>query len=216
MRGLDCLLIMDSVTRLCHAQRQIGLAAGEPPATRGYPPSVFSMLSSLLERSGRTSKGSMTGFYAVLIEGDDLTDPIPDAVRGILDGHIQLSHELVQKGHWPAINVLDSISRVANDVTSPDHQSARAQVLRSIHAYQQVEELLTVGAYAAGSNRDFDLAIAVKPMIDKLLQQGPSEVSGAADSRKTMEQLMVLAAQIQSVAGQLATGASRQPPGPGR
>ena len=209
-KGLDCLLIMDSVTRLCHAQRQIGLAAGEPPATKGYPPSVFAMLASLLERSGRTSQGSITGFYAVLMEGDDLTDPIPDAVRGILDGHIQLSPSLAQRGHWPAIDVLDSISRVSDDVTSSEHQQARAQVLRSIHAYNQVEELLNVGAYAAGSNVDYDLAIAVKPAIDKLLRQGPGEVAAAGESNKTRQQLLALAEQIQRVAGQLAKGSSRQ------
>lgn len=214
--GLDVLLIMDSVTRLCHAQRQIGLAAGEPPATKGYPPSVFSMLPCLLERSGRTGAGSITGFYAVLIEGDDLADPIPEAVRGILDGHIQLSRELAQRGHWPAIDVLNSISRVANDVTSSDHQVARAQVSRSIHAYQQVEELLNLGAYAAGSNPDYDLAIAVKPAIDQLLQQGPSEVRGTANPEKTKHQLLALAAQIQGVAKKLAQGQPHRSQGPAR
>lgn len=143
--GLDVLLIMDSVTRFCQAQRQVGLAAGEPPATKGYPPSVFAMLPRLLERSGRTSRGSITGLYSVLVEGDDINEPISDACRGILDGHIALSRDLAEQGHYPAIDILGSISRVADDVIAADHQTARRDVVKLIAAYRRVEDLLNIG-----------------------------------------------------------------------
>ncbi len=174
-RGRNVLLIMDSLTRFCQAQREVGLAAGEPPATKGYPPSVFASLPRLLERSGRTSRGSITGFYAVLVEGDDMNEPIADAARSILDGHILLSRDLANKGHWPAIDVLGSISRVCDQVIDAEHNEARREVLKLVSAYRQVEDLVNIGAYAAGSNPDFDLAIACKPIIDQLLQQGRSE-----------------------------------------
>lgn len=202
-QGMDVLLIMDSVTRFCQAQRQVGLATGEPPATKGYTPSVFSMLPVLLERSGRTSKGSITGFYSVLVEGEELTDPIADSARGILDGHIVLSRDLANQGHWPAIDVVSSISRVADDVTDGEHQHARRQVLKLVHAYRQVEDLLNIGAYAAGSNPDFDLAIACKPQIDQLLQQSRSRGSEKADFMKTRAILMALHQQIERTRAQL-------------
>ena len=202
-QGLNVLLVMDSVTRFCQAQRQVGLASDEPPATKGYPPSVFAMLPNLLERSGRTSKGSITGFYAVLIEGDELTDPITDAARGILDGHIQLSRELAQSGHWPAIDVLTSVSRVAEQVIDTQHRNAAQQVQRLISAYRQVEDLVNIGAYAVGSNPDYDLAIACKPAIDRLLEQGRNEVSGQADFSQTQKQLLALLQQIQQTRQQL-------------
>ncbi|MEE9211597.1 MAG: FliI/YscN family ATPase [Phycisphaeraceae bacterium] len=202
-QGKDVLLIMDSVTRLCQAQRQVGLAAGEPPATKGYPPSVFAMLPSLLERSGRTGKGSITGFYAVLVEGDDLNEPISDATRGILDGHILLTQNLVSRGHWPAIDVLGSISRVTPDVIDPDHDAARREVLRLVSAYQQVEDLLNIGAYATGSNNEFDLAITCKPVIDLLLQQGRNESVGKGDFASARKLLLALTQQIQTAKQQL-------------
>ena len=213
--GMDVLLIMDSVTRFCHAQRQIGLAVGEPPATRSYPPSVFAMLPKLLERAGRTDKGSITGMYAVLVEGDEVTDPIADAARGILDGHVQLSRDLAHQGHWPAIDVLESISRVADDVTGPAQQAARTDVLRLVSAYRQVEDLLNIGAYAAGSNGDFDLAIAIKPAIDQLLQQGRAEVVGAADFNRTTSQLLALATKIQNTQKRFTKQTTQAPQGPG-
>ncbi|MEM7626405.1 MAG: FliI/YscN family ATPase [Planctomycetota bacterium] len=191
-QGLDVLLVMDSVTRFCQAQRQVGLAAGEPPATKGYPPSVFSTLPSLLERSGRTSTGSITGLYSVLIEGDDMAEPIADACRGILDGHVQLDRKLAEVGHFPAIDVPGSISRVADDVTDTNHQQARRAVVKLIAAYRQVEDLVNIGAYAAGSNPDFDLAITCKPAIDRLLQQGGGEVQGQADFAAAASQLFAL------------------------
>lgn len=202
-QGKDVLLIMDSVTRFCQAQRQVGLATGEPPATKGYTPSVFSMLPVLLERSGRTSRGSITGFYSVLVEGEELTDPIADAARGILDGHILLSRDLANNGHWPAIDVVTSISRVADEVTDADHQTACRQVMRLVHSYRQVEDLLNIGAYSAGSNPDFDLAIACKPQIDQLLQQSRSRSADKADFTKTKAILMAVHQQIDRTRAQL-------------
>lgn len=201
-QGRDVLLVMDSVTRFCQAQRQVGLAAGEPPATKGYPPSVFSLLPTLLERSGRTSTGSITGLYAVLVEGDEMTDPIADAARGVLDGHISLSRDLANRGHWPAIDVLDSVSRLATDVTDAEHQAARRQTLQLIDAYRQVQDLLNIGAYTGGANADFDLAIACKPAIDQLLQQGMREHSGDFD--RTRKQLIALMQHIETARRQLA------------
>lgn len=195
--GLDVLLLMDSVTRFCQAQRQIGLAAGEPPATRGYPPSVFSMIPQILERAGRTSRGSITGLYAVLVEGDDMTEPIADACRGVLDGHVLLSRKLAEKGHYPAIDPLGSISRVMSDVTTSEHQQAASLIGRLIASYNEVEDLLNIGAYAAGSNPDFDLAIAARPMIDQLLRQGRSEGPARADIEHIQKQLSAIVFSIQ-------------------
>jgi FliI/YscN family ATPase len=143
----DVLLMMDSVTRFALAQREIGLAAGEPPATRGYPPSVFSLLPKLLERSGRTSSGSITGLYNVLVEADDANEPISDTVRGTLDGHIMLSRKLAHQAHWPAIDPLASISRSMNDIVTPEHRAAAESVKQLLAAYQQSEDLITIGAY---------------------------------------------------------------------
>jgi flagellum-specific ATP synthase len=213
-QGKDVLLIMDSLTRFCQAQRQVGLAAGEPPTTRGYPPSVFSMLPLLLERCGRTPRGSITGFFAVLTEGDELNDPVADAARGVLDGHISLSRRLAEQGHWPAIDVLASVSRVADEVTSREHTAARARVVRMLSAYRDVEDLLNIGAYAGGSNGDFDLAIAAKPAIDQLLQQGRHEVKGAADFARTGEQLLALTRQLDAIRTKLPGSRAQRPVGP--
>jgi flagellum-specific ATP synthase len=180
-RGSDVMLMVDSVTRFAHAQRQIGLAVGEPPATKGYTPSVFAMLPRLLERAGAFDAasgrgGSVTGFYTVLVEGDDMTEPVADAVRGILDGHVMLSRTLAQRGHFPAIDVLDSVSRLADDVCTAEHIAARRELGRLLAAHRSVEELLQIGAYASGSNPLADRAIALKEHIDTLLCQ-PSDVS---------------------------------------
>lgn len=198
--GLDVVLLMDSVTRFCQALRQVGLAAGEPPATKGYTPSVFSALPSLLERSGRTREGSITGFYTILVEGDDMTEPIADAARGILDGHVVLSRAMGNRGHWPAIDVLDSVSRVMNDVTDEAHREARAQIARLISAYRDVEDLVNIGAYAGGSNPEFDLAIECRPIIEQLLQQRSAEAVTFEQSR---QQLLASAAQVMQQAGRL-------------
>ncbi len=214
-QGLDVLLMMDSITRWCHAQREVGLAAGEPPATRGYPPSVFSLLPTLLERAGRTTRGSITGIYSVLVESDDMTGPVADAVKGILDGHVTLDRGLAQRGHYPAIDVLASVSRVIDDVTPADQQAARKLVVRLLAAYRQVEDLLNIGAYAFGSNGDFDLAIQCKSDIDQLLQQGRHEVKGAADFNRTRQLLLTLQRKIEDVRKILTKSPRGVPQGPG-
>ncbi len=173
--GRDVLLMMDSVTRYALAQREIGLAAGEPPATRGYPPSVFSLLPRLLERSGRTDRGSITGFYTVLVEADDVNEPISDAVRGILDGHMMLSRKLAQQTHWPAIDVLGSISRSMDDIISAEHRVAADSLKKLLAAYKKSEDLISIGAYQSGSNQLIDIAIQLKDTIDGYLQQGAFE-----------------------------------------
>jgi flagellum-specific ATP synthase len=187
--GDSVMLMVDSVTRFAHAQRQIGLAVGEPPATRGYTPSVFAALPVLLERAGTIEPrrlgerpGSITAFYTVLVEGDDMTEPIADAVRGILDGHIILSRTLAQQGHFPAIDVLDSVSRLADAVSQADHVEHRRELVRLIAAYRQVEDLVQIGAYSVGSNARADKAIALKARIDALLQQKVDEPAPFADS----------------------------------
>ena len=208
--GLDVLLLMDSVTRFCQAQRQIGLAAGEPPATRGYPPSVFSLLPQVLERVGRTQRGSITGLYAVLVEGDDMTEPIADACRGVLDGHVLLSRKLAEKGHYPAIDVLGSISRVMSDVTTTEHQQAAMLLGRLIASYAEVEDLLNIGAYVPGSNPDYDLSIAARPMIEQLLQQGRGEGSGRADIVTIQQQLSAIVSAIRQAQAQTQAQAPNQ------
>lgn len=202
--GSDVMLIMDSVTRLAHAQRQIGLAVGEPPATRGYTPSVFALLPQVLERAGSVevegdggggASGSITGFYTVLVEGDDMTEPVADAVRGILDGHLILSRKLANRGHYPAVDPLDSVSRLATAVMTPEHQAARRQVLRLLAAHRDVEELVQIGAYAAGSNPSADAAIRLMPRMEQLLCQQISEAEGFEAAR---ERLMALAKEAEA------------------
>jgi FliI/YscN family ATPase len=173
--GRDVLLMMDSVTRFALAQREIGLAAGEPPATRGYPPSVFALLPRLLERSGKTDRGSITGFYTVLVEADDANEPISDTVRGILDGHIMLSRKLAHQAHWPAIDVLSSISRSMPDVTSNEHRQHADILKQLLAAYQDAQDLIAIGAYQSGSNPLVDAAIKMRDETLKFLRQGMSE-----------------------------------------
>jgi FliI/YscN family ATPase len=164
---------MDSVTRFAMAQREVGLSAGEPSATRGYPPSVFSLLPRLLERAGTSETGgSITGFYAVLVEGDDMNEPISDAVRGILDGHIVLDRKLAHKGHYPAIDILSSISRCMKDVVTPQHREAAAKFRELLAAYRDAEDLINLGAYARGSNPTIYRAIAMNNEINAFLKQG--------------------------------------------
>ncbi len=206
--GADVMLLMDSVTRFAQAQRQVGLASGEPPATKGYTPSVFANLPMILERAGGVEgAGSITGFYAILVEGDDMTEPIADAARGVLDGHVILSRALAQRGHYPAIDVLDSVSRVAGEVTDAAHAAARRMIVRLLSAHRNVEDLVQIGAYARGSNPDADTAIALKPKLDALLQQGGEDAEAFEDARKRMIALaMEAGAMIQSAAAP--TGAS--------
>jgi FliI/YscN family ATPase len=169
--GRDVLLLMDSVTRFALAQREVGLAAGEPPATRGYPPSVFSTLPRLLERCGRSQNGSITGFYTVLVEADDINEPVADTVRGILDGHLMLSRKLAEQAHWPAIDVLASVSRSMNDLVSDQHRSDANQLKKMLAAYEQSSDLITVGAYQPGSSPLVDRTIQNKDQIQRFLQQ---------------------------------------------
>lgn len=172
-RGLAVNLLMDSITRFAMAQREVGLAAGEPSATRGYPPSVFTLLPRLMERAGTsTSGGSITGFYSVLVEGDDMNEPIADAARGILDGHIVLDRRLAHKGHYPAVDVLSSISRCMKDVVSSEHLEAAAKMRELLVAYRDVEDLINLNAYVRGSNPTADRAIDMHDEITSFLQQG--------------------------------------------
>ena len=158
-QGKDVLLMMDSLTRFSMAQREIGLAAGEPPVTRGYPPSVYSEMPKLLERAGNSDKGSITGLYTVLVDGDDFNEPITDTARGILDGHIVLSRKLAQKNHYPAIDVLASISRVMSSIATKEHKTMAGKLKNVMATYQEAEDLINIGAYKAGSNNNIDYAI---------------------------------------------------------
>jgi flagellum-specific ATP synthase len=209
-RGKNVLLLMDSLTRLCHAQRQIGLAAREPPATKGFPPSVFAMLPEILERAGQTEVGSITGFYTVLVEGDDFNEPIPDAVKGITDGHLWLSRALANKAHFPAIDVLQSISRVRGDVTDKEHVANAKKVLRLLALYSEIEDLVNIRAYVEG-NIDFDTAIKSRERILQFLQQEAHVASSLEQTRKQLAELVnwidqteraLRAAQIQAQAQQ--------------
>ena len=170
-RGLDVLLLVDSLSRIATAQREVGLAAGEPPSARGYPPSVFALLPRLLERAGTAERGTITGFYTVLVDGDDPTEPVADAVRSFLDGHLLLSRDLAQAGHFPAVNVLASLSRVMPDLVDPAHYELACRLRRLLAAYEEARDLVEVGAYAHGSNPEVDRAIALRPAILAFLRQ---------------------------------------------
>lgn len=187
--GKDVLLLMDSTTRIAMAQRQIGLAAGEPPATKGYPPSAFAMLPQLLERSGKTNHGSITGLYTVLVEGDDVSEPVSDSIRGVLDGHVWLSRELANRGQYPAVSVLESISRLMVDVVDQRHQGAAANVRRVLSVWNDIEDLVNVGAYAPGANSEFDLAVRLKPAIEEFLAQRIEENAAFQDTCEALVEL---------------------------
>jgi flagellum-specific ATP synthase len=188
--GKSVLLVMDSVTRLAMAQREIGLAAGEPPSQKGYTPSVFSLLPKVFERAGNFKRGSITGFFTVLVEGDDLNEPICDAVRAILDGHIILSRELGAMGHYPAIDILNSVSRLASKVATPEQREAARKIREALAHYRQSEDLINLGAYAAGTNSRLDSAIRLRPNLMQFLRQ-PHDV--AAPMAETLKQLYALA-----------------------
>jgi len=190
-KGKDVLFLMDSVTRFAMAQREIGLAAGEPPATKGYPPSVFAMLPKLVERAGRSEMGSITAFFTVLVEGDDQNDPIGDTVRGLLDGHIWLSRKLSTHGHYPAIHPIDSISRLMPDICDKKHLHAARAMRRLLGIYADNEDIISVGAYRKGSNPDIDHAIEMKPLIDQYLQQAVEEEAKLPDTIDRITKLML-------------------------
>ncbi|ANU15922.1 flagellar protein export ATPase FliI [Planococcus maritimus] len=181
-QGKNVMLMMDSVTRFAMAQREVGLAVGEPPTSKGYTPSVFALLPRLLERSGTSAKGSITAFYTVLVDGDDMNEPIADAVRGILDGHIVLDRKLAQKGQFPAINIMASVSRIMNEVTTRDHQQAATELKRLLAAHDSAEDLINIGAYKSGANKEIDEAIRAYPLIRDYLQQDIYEKAELTES----------------------------------
>ncbi|MGN0482783.1 MAG: flagellar protein export ATPase FliI [Lachnospiraceae bacterium] len=174
-QGKDVLLMMDSLTRFSMAQREIGLASGEPPVTRGYPPSVYSEMPKLLERAGNSDKGSITGLYTVLVDGDDFNEPITDTARSILDGHIMLSRKLGHKNHYPAIDVLQSISRCMSSIASDEHKKLAGKMKNVLATYQEAEDLINIGAYKKGSNKDIDFAIQKIDQVNAFLMQGTHE-----------------------------------------
>jgi len=188
--GEDVVLMMDSLTRVAMAQREVGLSAGEPPATRGYPPSVFALLPRLLERAGPGAVGSITGLYTVLVEGDDLQDPIGDTTRSILDGHVVLSRRLATSGHYPSIDVLESVSRVANAVTDAGQQADATMLRRLLAAHRDVRELVEIGAYVTGADPDADRALAILPDIWRFLRQRVDEPSGWDDAWRDLHTLV--------------------------
>lgn len=184
--GLDVLLLTDSITRMANAQREIGLSCGEPPATKGYPPSVFAQMPRLLERAGRAARGSITGFYTVLVEGDDVNEPIADTARSILDGHVWLSRDLAVRGQYPAIDVLESVSRLMTDVATPEQADAAERIRALLAVYRDAEDLINVGAYVKGSSPEIDLAVQARPALARFLKQGILEGSTLEASRRAL------------------------------
>jgi flagellum-specific ATP synthase len=210
-KGRDVLLIMDSITRFAMAQREIGLAAGEPPTTRGYTPSVFALLPKLVERAGRAATGSITGFYSVLVEGDDPQEPISDAVRGLLDGHTWLSRKLAARSHYPAIDALESISRLMNDIVGRKHQEAAGAIRELLAAHRDHEDLISIGAYRRGANKAVDAAIEMNDEINRFLRQRVDEPAALADSATRLYRLHQRAAGlIQSHAAPAASSKSTE------
>jgi len=187
--GMDVLLLMDSITRMANAQREVGLSAGEPPATKGYPPSVFAQMPRLLERAGRSGKGSITGFYTVLVEGDDVNEPIADAARSILDGHVWLSRDLAVRGHYPSIDPLQSVSRLMTEVATPEQSEAAQRLKALLAAWRDAEDLINVGAYVKGSNPEIDAAVRSRPAILKFLRQSVTERATLEESRRALAEL---------------------------
>ena len=188
-QGKNVLLVMDSVTRLAMAQREIGLAAGEPPSQKGYTPSVFNLLPKICERAGRVAQGSITGFFTVLVEGDDFNEPICDAVRGILDGHIILSRALGSAGHYPAIDVLNSVSRLASQLATPIQKRGMQEVREALSAYTRSEDLINLGAYAAGANPRLDRAVQYRHQVLDFLKQPAEEVSSREETLAKLDSL---------------------------
>jgi flagellum-specific ATP synthase len=189
-KGRDVVLMMDSLTRYAMAQREVGLAVGEPPVSRGYTPSVYAALPKLLERAGKDAAGSITGLYTVLVDGDDLTEPVTDTSRGILDGHIVLSRKLANKNHYPAIDVLASISRVLSDVITKEHKKRAGEIKRLMAVYADAEDLINIGAYAAGSNPAIDEAIAKNPGIKEFVAQSTDQKFEFEETTAIMEEIL--------------------------
>jgi flagellum-specific ATP synthase len=188
-QGKDVLLMMDSLTRFSQAQREIGLASGEPPVSRGYPPSVYSEMPKLLERAGRSEKGSITGLYTVLVDGDDFNEPITDTARGILDGHIILSRKLGHKNHYPAIDILQSISRVMSSIATDEHKKYAGKLKNVLATYTEAEDLINIGAYKNGSNKEIDYAIEKIDAVNAFLMQGTYEKFEFGEEIKLLKQI---------------------------
>ena len=189
-QGKDVLFMMDSLTRCCMAQREVGLSAGEPPATRGYPPSVFALLPQILERAGSGETGSITGIYTVLVDGDDHNEPISDASRSILDGHVTLTRALAHQNHYPAIDVLQSISRVMSQVTTREQRQMAGRLRELLAAWQESRDLIEIGAYKPGSNVLVDEALAKRPAIERFLRQSVEEVTSYEDTWRVLEAVL--------------------------
>ncbi|MFI5337006.1 MAG: FliI/YscN family ATPase, partial [Opitutales bacterium] len=189
-QGKHVMLLMDSVTRFAMAQREIGLAVGEPPATRGYTPSVFGLLPRLLERSGAGEHGTITGLYTVLVEGDDMNEPVADAVRGILDGHLVLSRQLAHFNHYPAVDVLESVSRLTHDICTAEEISLAARAREHLALYRKNEDLVSIGAYQKGANPALDQAVALQEPLRQFLRQGVHEHTSRADSFKLLKKIV--------------------------
>ena len=198
-QGRDVLLMMDSVTRFAMAQREVGLAIGEPPATRGYTPSVFALLPKLLERSGTSPKGSITGLYTVLVDGDDMNEPIADAVRSILDGHVVLARDLAHAGHYPAIDVLASVSRLVGEVVTAQTRQDGNEVRRLMAAFREKQDLIAIGAYQHGADPLTDAAIAARPHIESFLRQQATDPSSAEDADAGLAALAALGSAVERV-----------------
>lgn len=188
-QGKDVLLMMDSLTRFSMAQREIGLASGEPPVTRGYPPSVYSEMPRLLERAGNSDKGSITGLYTVLVDGDDFNEPITDTARSILDGHIMLDRRLAQRNHYPAIDVLQSISRVMSAIADREHKQAAGKMKNVLATYREAEDLINIGAYKSGSNKNIDFAIEKIDKVNEFLMQETHTKYDFEDEIETLEEM---------------------------
>ncbi len=210
-QGQNVLLLLDSVTRFAMAQREMGLAAGEPPTTRGYPPSVFNMLPRLVERSGRTKRGSITAFYTVLVEGDDNNEPIADALRGLLDGHIMLSRELTAEAHWPPIDVLQSLSRLQPHLINPEMSATVSTARKHLSLYRRNADLISIGAYRAGSDPNIDAAIAMREPMKMLLTQQAEEIAPYETSHSQLTQMMQMPASAVSAAMSAATTQTATP-----
>lgn len=190
VHGKNVMLMLDSITRVALAQREIGLAIGEPPATRGYTPSVFALLPRMLERSGMGERGSITALYTVLVEGDDMNEPVSDLTRGVLDGHVALTRELAYQNHFPAIDILQSVSRVMPSIVPEEHFNKANEIKALIASYREAQDLINIGAYQQGSNPNIDRAIRAKPKIDRLLKQGINEFSKLDEVIELMNQVV--------------------------
>jgi flagellum-specific ATP synthase len=205
-QGKDVMLLFDSVTRFARAQREVGLAIGEPPATRGYTPSVFDSMPKLLERSGTSDKGSITGVYTILVDGDDMDEPVADAVRGILDGHIVLSRRFAQRYHYPAVDVLKSVSRLVGSVTGPITQKVMGYARKVMAVYEENEDMITIGAYVKGSNPSVDEAIDKRAAVEDFLVQTVEEKAPLADTIRRLSAIAGIPVPPQEISAYAAEG----------